>query len=125
MKRLNYLDLDYSPGSKEVVCEYFVEPNGIPLKKAAEEIAAESSIGTWTDIVTMNEQIAKKLKPTVFSIRKNHVQIAYPEDLFEAGNMPEILSSIAGNIFGMKALKNLRLEDISFPKSLPLQRQGR
>ncbi|MCK5062330.1 MAG: ribulose-bisphosphate carboxylase large subunit, partial [Candidatus Aenigmarchaeota archaeon] len=36
----------------------------------------------------------------------------------EAGNMPEILSSIAGNIFGMKTVKNLRLNDIIFPKQI-------
>jgi ribulose-bisphosphate carboxylase large chain len=32
--------------------------------------------------------------------------------------MPNILSSVAGNVFGLKALKNLRLLDIEFPKHL-------
>ena len=32
--------------------------------------------------------------------------------------MPNILSSVAGNVFGLKALKNLRLLDIEFPKQL-------
>ena len=32
--------------------------------------------------------------------------------------MPNILSSVAGNVFGLKALKNLRLLDIQFPKAL-------
>jgi ribulose-bisphosphate carboxylase large chain len=32
--------------------------------------------------------------------------------------MPQILSSIAGNIFGMKVIKNLRLEDVIFPEKL-------
>lgn len=32
--------------------------------------------------------------------------------------MPNILSSVAGNVFGLKALKNLRLNDIHFPKKL-------
>jgi ribulose-bisphosphate carboxylase large chain len=32
--------------------------------------------------------------------------------------MPNILSSVAGNVFGLKALKNLRLLDIEFPKNL-------
>ena len=117
---LKYIDLRYKPGPKDVVCEYFVEPNKITLEQACEHIAGESSIGTWTTISTMNEKIAKKLKPHVFSI--NHgtgeVKIAYPHELFEAGNMPEILSSIAGNIFGMNVLKNLRLQDITFPKKI-------
>ena len=66
----------------------------------------------------MNPDIAIKLKPSVFSIdkKKGKIKIAYHHELFEKGNVPQILSSIAGNIFGMKILKNLRLVDIHFPK---------
>ena len=32
--------------------------------------------------------------------------------------MPQIFSSVAGNIFGMKEVRNLRLEDIEFPASI-------
>ena len=119
-KQLEYVDLNYKPGKDELVCQYFVEPNRISLREACEKIAGESSIGTWTTIATMNKRIAAKLKPHVFSInnKTGEVKIAYPEELFEEGNMPEILSSIAGNIFGMKDVKNLRLEDIEFPKSI-------
>ena len=46
------------------------------------------------------------------------MKIAYPQDLFEKDNVPNILSSIAGNIMGMKAVKTIRLEDVSFPKSI-------
>jgi len=90
------------------------------IEKAAGHVALESSIGTWTDICTMNKKIAKTLKPSVFYInkKKNIIKIAYNENLFEKGNMPQILSSIAGNIFGMSALKNLRLIDISFPEPI-------
>ncbi|GAI36355.1 unnamed protein product, partial [marine sediment metagenome] len=42
----------------------------------------------------------------------------YNEELFEADNIPQILSAIAGNIYGMKAIDNLRLIDIEFPKSM-------
>jgi len=60
----------------------------------------------------------QRLAARVFEIRKNRVKIAYPLDLFEPGNIPQILSSVAGNVFGMKAVKNLRLEDIHFPERL-------
>ena len=115
---LNYTNLKYRPTDKELVCEFYVEPNRVTMEKACEQVAAESSIGTWTTISTMNPRAAEKLKPTVFSVKGNTVKIAYPQDLFEAGNMPEILSSIAGNIFGMKTVKNLRLNDIIFPKQI-------
>ncbi|MGM5487808.1 MAG: type III ribulose-bisphosphate carboxylase [Nanobdellota archaeon] len=112
---LEYINKKYRPLKDDLVCEYYVEPNGISMEEAAEHIAGESSIGTWTDISTMNPRIAAKLRPTVYSIKKDRIKIAYPSDLFEAGNMPQILSSIAGNIFGMKVLKNLKLLDIKFP----------
>ena len=115
---LNYTNLKHRPTDKELVCEFYVEPNRVTMEKACEQVAAESSIGTWTTISTMNPRAAEKLRPTVFSIKGNTVKIAYPQDLFEAGNMPEILSSIAGNIFGMKTVKNLRLNDIIFPKQI-------
>jgi ribulose-bisphosphate carboxylase large chain len=46
------------------------------------------------------------------------VKIAYPLELFELGNMPQIFSSIAGNIFGMKEVDNLRLLDVHWPEKL-------
>jgi ribulose-bisphosphate carboxylase large chain len=52
------------------------------------------------------------------------VRIAYPVELFEMGNMPNILSSVAGNVFGLKTLINLRLLDIEFPEKLARSFQG-
>jgi len=120
MVNLQYTNLSYKPTNKDLVCEYFLQPNKISFERACEHVAAESSIGTWTDIKTMNKSIAKRLKPHIFdmNLKRGAVRIAYPSELFEAGNMPQILSSIAGNIFGMKAVKNLRLQDISFPKPI-------
>lgn len=117
---LEYIDLKYKPTGKDLVTEYYMEPNGISFEKACNHVAGESSIGTWTKVSTMNPTIAKKLRPSVFSINKKsgEIKIAYPEELFEEGNMPEIWSSIAGNIFGMRAVKNLRLQDIHFTKNL-------
>ncbi|MBW2966673.1 ribulose-bisphosphate carboxylase large subunit, partial [Candidatus Woesearchaeota archaeon] len=125
-QQLEYINLKYKPKKHDLVCEYHVDPNNISLVEACEHIAAESSIGTWTKIATMNKRIATKLKPKVFSINKKtrEIKIAYPEELFEAGNIPQILSSIAGNIFGMKAVKNLRLQDINFPKSIIISFKG-
>ncbi|MCK5473989.1 MAG: type III ribulose-bisphosphate carboxylase [Candidatus Aenigmarchaeota archaeon] len=119
-KTLDYINLKYTPTKNDLVVLYRVEPNKISIETACEHLAAESSIGTWTEISTMNPRVAKKLKPTVFSIDKKTkmVKIAYTKDLFENANMPEILSSIAGNIFGMSVVKNLRLVDIYFPKSI-------
>jgi ribulose-bisphosphate carboxylase large chain len=124
---MGYIELDYEPSKADIVCKYYVEPSlGISIEKACEDIAAESSIGTWTDLTTLDKKTAERLHARVFEIDEttSEAKIAYPLDLFELGNMPEILSSIAGNIFGMKALNNLRLLDISFPKKMMLSFRG-
>ena len=119
-KKMKYVNLDYEPTSEDLVCEYYIEPHEISFEVACERVTAESSIGTWTELSTMNEEIARKLKPNVFSMNeeKKIAKIAYPQDLFEAGNMPQILSSLAGNIFGVKDVDNLRFLDIHFPPKI-------
>jgi ribulose-bisphosphate carboxylase large chain len=111
-----YLNLKYKP-KNDIVCLFRIEPaKGLSIKDAAERVAAESSVGTWTEIPKY--KYVTDLRARVFSIKGEYVKIAYPSELFEKGNMPNILSSIAGNIFGMKDVNALRLEDIQFPKSL-------
>ncbi len=123
---MDFIDLEYVPGKDDVIAEYYLEPRGISFEKACNHIAGESSIGTWTDVKTMKPRIAKRLKPTVFYIRKKEkiIRIAYPLDLFELGSVPQLMSSIGGNIFGMKVLRNLRLLDIHFPKKYVLSFKG-
>jgi ribulose-bisphosphate carboxylase large chain len=120
---MSYVDLSYKP-KNDLVCEFYLEPaKGLSIKDAAEHIAGESSIGTWTEVSTSTPKI-KKMAAKIFSIKGNRVKIAYPQELFEPGNMPQIMSSIAGNIFGMKAVENLRLEDIDFPKGIAKSFKG-
>jgi ribulose-bisphosphate carboxylase large chain len=59
----------------------------------------------------------KALQATAFDIEGNVVKIAYPLDLWEEGNAVQLMSGIAGNIFGMKALRNLRLIDAALPQA--------
>jgi ribulose-bisphosphate carboxylase large chain len=116
MKPQDFLKLKYKPTSKDLVCLFRVEPNKLTIKQAAATVALESSVGTWTDV--HEKKYVNKLAAKVFSIKGNKIKIAYPQELFEKGNAPNILSSIAGNIFGMKAVKNLRLEDIQIPPEI-------
>ena len=120
MKRgkFEFINLKYKP-KNDLVCLFRIEPNRISMEKAANTVALESSTGTWTKVVGSKLDYVKKLQAKVFSIKKDgRIKIAYPEELFETDNVPNILSSIAGNIFGMKAVNNIRLEDVSFPKSI-------
>jgi len=116
VKKLEFVDLKYKPKKSDLISLLKITPNKMSVKEAANTVALESSVGTWTDVPGLS--YVKNIRARVFSIKKDIVKIAYPIELFEEGNIPNILSSIAGNIFGMKAVKGLKLIDVSFPEKL-------
>ena len=117
LRYVDFVDLKYKPLETDLICSFLVEPDGISLKEAAGGVAAESSVGTWTELTTVRTYV-ERLAARVFSIDGNAAKIAYPIELFEGGNMPNILSSVAGNVFGLRALRNLKLNDIELPERL-------
>lgn len=123
---MNYLHLGTKPNAnKHIICVFYVESK-LSIRKIAEHLAAESSIGTWTDLATLRPAVAKRISAKVFKVDPNKklVYIAYPLDLFEMGSIPQLKSSIMGNIFSMKVLNNLRLLDIQFPPVYKKSFQG-
>jgi len=123
MRYLDFVDLDHEPSDMDVICDFHVEPWGISLEEAAGGVAAESSIGTWTELTTI-EPYVERLKATVFSIEGSDIKVSYPVELFEPGNMPNFLSSVAGNVFGLGAIRHLRLNDIHVPEGLTKSFKG-
>lgn len=117
MRYIDFVDLNYTPKETDVICTFHIEPAGISMKEAAGGVAAESSVGTWTEFTTVKPYV-DRLAACVFDIDGGLAKIAYPLELFELGNMPNILSSVAGNVFGLRTLENLRLNDIDFPSKL-------
>ena len=117
MRYIDFVNLKYRPKDTDLICDFYVEPLDQPLDVIAGGVAAESSVGTWTELTTEKPYIKEKAA-TVFDIQGNDIRIAYPVELFEPGNMPNILSSVAGNVFGLEDVANLRLNDITFPKEL-------
>jgi ribulose-bisphosphate carboxylase large chain len=116
-----FLNLKYKPNKTDVICQYKITPaKGYTLKKVSEDVAGESSIGTWTSIGTINKKIAKRLSPKIYYIseKDKRVRIAYPLELFELGNLPEILSSVGGNIYGMKSVQGILWEDLRIPEKM-------
>ncbi|MCQ2079330.1 MAG: RuBisCO large subunit C-terminal-like domain-containing protein [archaeon] len=108
-----------------VVCKYRVTTD-LPIEKAAEAIAAEQSTGTWTGISTLNDEVFTRYAAKVTAIDGDVVTIAYPEEDFSirVGAIPQILSVISGNLYGLGSLKGVRLEDVVFPKGILKQYQG-
>jgi len=117
VKYIDFVDLKYTPDETEVLCTFSIEPNGVSMEEAAGAVAAESSIGTWTELTTTKPYV-EKLAAHVYGIKGKVAKIAYPIELFETNNMPNVLSSISGNVFGLRTLKNLRFDDVFFPDRL-------
>jgi len=131
MKYIDYVNLKYRPKKDDLICYFYLDTDlrKESIKEAAGAVAAESSIGTWTETTTI-EPYMQKLAAKVYEIKKTKkkdaafVKIAYPNDLFEYNNVPDIMSSIAGNIFGMKEVQHLRLLDIRFPENISKSFKG-
>ena len=117
MRYIDFVDREYEPRETDLVCEFHVEPRNQPLEVIAGGVAAESSVGTWTELST-EKPYMQRHAAKVYSIEGNDIRIAYPSELFEPGNMANILSSVAGNVFGLEDIENLRLNDIRFPQEL-------
>jgi len=116
-KKFQFIDQSYKPGRNDLICLFKVTPSGMSFNEAVNNVALESSVGTWTPVAS-NKKYVNKLGAKVFAISGNYAKIAYPQELFEENSVPNILSSIAGNVFGMKCIRGLRLEDIKIPKKL-------
>ncbi|MCD6264106.1 type III ribulose-bisphosphate carboxylase [Candidatus Bathyarchaeota archaeon] len=114
---MDFVDSSYRPSEEDLICDFYLEPLDMSIEEAAGAVAAESSIGTWTELTTLRRYV-ERLRATVFYVKGNHIRVAYPLELFEPGNMPNLLSSVAGNIFGLGALRRLRLNDIHLPEVL-------
>ena len=120
---LDFVDKTYTPSEEELVMVYRVTPApGISIEEAAGRVAAESSVGTWTTLSVLPPRIKKLMAKAYRFVDLGDgswiVYIAYPAELFEKGNMPNIVSSVLGNVFGMKAVKGLRAEDIYLPRTI-------
>ncbi len=113
----DFLDLDYTPAESDLVCTFHVEPAAdMDMEAAASRVASESSNGTWAELQV--EGGITDLSATTFAIDGTEIRVAYPDALFEHGSMPQILSCIAGNIMGMKAVERIRLLDCDWPEPL-------
>lgn len=110
----------------DLIATYYYRPrNGISAESAAEAIREEQTTGTWTNLSTVNEKTAYvhaldgEILETVPAESGGFItRIQYPREIFEPGNIPQYLSVIAGNLFGLGKLETVRLTEIDMPKEL-------
>ncbi len=121
--RETYWAPDYTPKDTDLLACFKVTPQeGVPNEEVAAAVAAESSTGTWTtvwsDLLTDLDYYkgrAYAIEPVPGDDSCFYAFVAYPIDLFEEGSVVNVLTSLVGNVFGFKALRALRLEDVRFP----------
>src|SRR5450755_3808111 len=122
---MGYYEPDYVPKDTDILAAFRITPQpGVDPEEAAAAVAGESSTATWTvvwtDRLTAYDHYQAKcyrVDPVPGRDGEYIAYIAYDIDLFEEGSIPNLTSSIIGNVFGFKALRSLRLEDMRIPLS--------
>jgi ribulose-bisphosphate carboxylase large chain len=121
--KMGYWDADYSVKDTDILAMFRITPQpGVDPIEAAAAVAGESSTATWTvvwtDLLTACDVYRAKafrVEPVPSASDQFFSYIAYECDLFEEGSLPNLTASIIGNVFGFKAVKALRLEDMRIP----------
>jgi ribulose-bisphosphate carboxylase large chain len=129
---MGYWRPDYEPQETDILAAFRITPQtGVDPIEAAAAVAGESSTATWTvvwtDRLTAHENYQAKaydVSPVPGREGEYIAKIAYDIDLFEEGSIANLTSSIIGNVFGFKALKALRLEDLRIPTQYVKTFQG-
>jgi ribulose-bisphosphate carboxylase large chain len=126
---MGYWQPDYRPLDTDLVVLFRITPQaGVDPEEAAAAVAGESSTATWTVVWTdrltaceLYRAKAYKVEPVpntgpgTQTAQQYFAWIAYDLDLFEEGSIANLTASIIGNVFGFKAIKALRLEDMRIP----------
>ncbi|MBI4469133.1 MAG: form I ribulose bisphosphate carboxylase large subunit [Acidobacteria bacterium] len=129
---MGYYDADYVPKDTDTLCAFRITPQeGVDPIEAGAAVAGESSTATWTVVWTDRLTAHERYQAKCYRVDRvpgspdQHIAyIAYDLDLFEEGSIANLTSSIIGNVFGFKALKALRLEDMRIPPHYTKTFQG-
>jgi ribulose-bisphosphate carboxylase large chain len=130
--KMGYWDATYSVKDTDILALFRITPQpGVDPVEATAAVAGESSTATWTvvwtDLLTACD-IYRAKAYRVDPVHNTHDQycgyIAYECELFEEGSLANLTASIIGNVFGFKAVKALRLEDMRIPHSYLKTFQG-
>jgi len=64
----SYLRLRYKPDFKNEIIATFYGESKTSLEELVQQVAGESSIGTWTKLTTLSDKVFKKLAAKSFFI---------------------------------------------------------
>ncbi len=128
-RQMGYWDADYAPKDTDLLALFRITPQeGVDPVEAAAAVAGESSTATWTVVWTDRLTACELYRAKAYRVdpvpntgpgtqtpAQYFAWIAYDLDLFEEGSIANLTASIIGNVFGFKAVKALRLEDMRIP----------
>ena len=122
---MGFYNAEYEVKDTDILAAFRVTPQeGVDPIEAAAAVAGESSTATWTVVWTDRLTPYEHYQGKAYDVQEVPgtpgqyiAKIAYDIDLFEEGSIANMTSSIIGNVFGFKALKALRLEDLRIPKA--------
>jgi ribulose-bisphosphate carboxylase large chain len=129
---MGYWDPKYVIRETDVLACFRMAPqDGVDSIEAAAALAGESSTATWTVVWTDLLTACDLYRAKAFRVAgvpnapgSFFALVAYDIDLFEEGSLANLTASIIGNIFGFKAVRALRLEDMRFPVAILKTFQG-
>jgi ribulose-bisphosphate carboxylase large chain len=128
---MGYYEPEYAPKETDILCAFRLVPQeGVEPEEAAAAVAGESSTATWTVVWTDRLTAYEHYRARCYRVDpvpgtdQYIAYIAYDIDLFEEGSIANLTSSIIGNVFGFKALRSLRLEDMRIPEHYVKTFQG-
>lgn len=130
-------------GRDEIVATYLLETPG-ELERAASAIAGEQSTGTFVPIPGETPEIHERhgarvvglehlgshptpalaySAPSSSSYQRGRAKIAFPVDNM-GWALPNLMATVAGNLFELNQLSGIRLEDLEFPDSYIARQPG-
>jgi len=126
---MGYWQPDYKPLDTDLIVLFRITPQEhVDPEEAAAAVAGESSTATWTVVWTDRLTACELYRAKAYRVdavpntgpgtkteQQYFAWIAYDLDLFEEGSIANLTASIIGNVFGFKAIKALRLEDMRIP----------
>lgn len=123
--RIVYMAMKNADPDNHVIATYKVKSK-LPILKAAGRIVEEQGTGTWIKVGTTTSRIDELYSPKILKARGRIAVLAFPMDDFsiKRGGIPQVLSIIAGNLFGLEQLEGVRLEDVTFPKEFVKEFEG-
>jgi len=108
---MTYINEAYTPSADDLLCSYHVETvSGKSLLPSVEELCKKASV----DFV--GGAPIRDFAAFAYRLNDQNVQVAFPGRLFEDGNIPHLMTIVAGKVFGLEKIASLRLQDIRLPQ---------